>query len=556
VHQLTGSRVRVVLGLLAIALAVSGLLYSGTLDYPLTYDDYHQVRPYTAGEIAQAFLGNWDPSGIESRFYRPLTIVFYAARFEALGVNERAYRVVSITLFAMAGGLLGWCVFAMTQNAASAACASVLFAVHPSMPYALVGWAANQMHLLAVLLVLCGVLWWLHVKDRSASWWSPLLLIQVLVFLVKEDGIMFAPLIVILHGAHRRALTGRWALPPPGILVPALLLFCALPIGRYAALGELGGYGLPRAGRMLTNLAAGPAGILLQLPASRAGQWPLRWLSIGAVVLGSLAAAWRRDRHAVLLGITGLSVTVLFDLPLALVVKAEQLHFVATGSVLLVTAGLTALYRASDRPPWKAVVASAALATVAVGALVARDISRDFAPCAPRTLATNAIVRDWDAVPFEIRQGLPTRPDACTNQSGTRLTDLPLIAFGAGGWERDGIEAFRWTGQRVVLLVSPAREQVVVRARLRSPHVSSTALRVRAGGDGWRAVTVAGEWQDVTLTRGDSRGRASDGMWRVELETQDTWIPAAFDRHSADHRILGVQLGETRDMNPLGPSSR
>jgi len=471
-------------------------------------------------------------------------------------VSERAYRFVSIAMFALTGALLGWCVYAMTRLAVPAALASALFTAHPSMPYALVSWAANQMHLLALLLVVCGVLWWLHVKDRSAPWWSPLLLIQVLAFLVKEDGIVFAPLIVALHGAHQRARTGRWACPPWGFLVPAVMLLCLMPIGRYAALGELGGYGLPRGGKMLANLAAGPAGVLLQVPASRAGQLTLRWLSIGAVVLGSLAAALTRDRQVVPLAATGLAVIVLFDAPLALAVKAEQLHFIATGSVLLVTAGFTALYRASHRPSWRAVVAGAALVTLAASTLVARSIARDFAPCAPRTLATNAIVREWAAVPFEIRQGLPTRPDACMNQPGTRMTGLPLIAFGAQGWEQDGLDAFRWTGKHVVLLVSAAREQVLLRARLRNPHVSSTALRVRVGGAGWRSVAVTGAWTDLIVTRGTSKRHALDGMWRVELDTQDTWGPATVDPHSADHRMLGVQLGETRDMNRLGSSFR
>jgi hypothetical protein len=417
------------------------------------------------------------------------------------------------------------------------------------MTYALVGWAANQMHLLAVLLVLFGVSWWLHVKDRSAAWWSPLLLIQILVFLVKEDGIMFGPLIVVLHGTHRRARTGRWAFPPWGIVVPILTLCCVMPIGRYAALGELGGYGLPRIGKMLANLAAGPAGVLLQVPSARAGQMALRWLSFGAVLLGSLAATWTRDRQAVPLAATGLAVIVLFDAPLALAVKAEQLHFIATGSVLLITAGFTALYRASHRPPWRATVVGAALVTLAASGWVTRSISKDFAPCAPRTLATNAIVRDWAAVPFEIRGGLPTRLDSCMNQPGTRMMDLPLIAFGAQGWEQDGLDAFRWTTKRVVLLVAPAREQVLLRARLRNPLVSSTILRVRVGGAEWRSVAVTGAWTDLIVTRGRSKGHALDGMWRVELDTQDTWGPATVDPHSADHRMLGVQLGETRDMS-------
>ena len=63
------------------------LVHRETLHYGFDYDDYHFLRPYTPAEVLATFHGPWDLTGIEVKFYRPLTIVLYAVRFELFGLN-------------------------------------------------------------------------------------------------------------------------------------------------------------------------------------------------------------------------------------------------------------------------------------------------------------------------------------------------------------------------------------------------------------------------------------------------------------------------------------
>ena len=44
------------------------------------------------------------------------------------------------------------------------------------MPYALVAWISNQMHLLETLVILLALLWWNAVRARHLLWWAPLVI--------------------------------------------------------------------------------------------------------------------------------------------------------------------------------------------------------------------------------------------------------------------------------------------------------------------------------------------------------------------------------------------
>ena len=79
-----------VAGLALLSACLSLILYRHTLVYGFDYDDYHFVRPYSVQDVLDTFHGPWDASGIEVPFYRPLTIAFFALRFEAFGLNAVA----------------------------------------------------------------------------------------------------------------------------------------------------------------------------------------------------------------------------------------------------------------------------------------------------------------------------------------------------------------------------------------------------------------------------------------------------------------------------------
>ena len=124
---------------LALALAAGAGLavaYGGRVDVGLYYDDYHLVRPWSFIELRRAWLGSWDPTGIEPAFYRPLTAALYATRFHLFALNATAMHYVSLIGHGVCAVLLGW--FLRREGAAVslAAFGSWLYAVHPAFPYA------------------------------------------------------------------------------------------------------------------------------------------------------------------------------------------------------------------------------------------------------------------------------------------------------------------------------------------------------------------------------------------------------------------------------------
>src|SRR5262249_23651639 len=192
-------RTRNVVLALAVSAVLTFVLYAPTLGYGFYYDDYHFVRPYTTQEVLRAFHGPWDASGIETAYYRPLTICLYAERFAVLGLNARAYHAASLSLFVVAATLFAVFVAEISGTALAGLIAATAFVVHPGMPYSAVAWITNQMHLAELIVVLAALIWWFQVRSRGPWWWIPLVAFQAAAFMIKEDGIMLIPTIVALH---------------------------------------------------------------------------------------------------------------------------------------------------------------------------------------------------------------------------------------------------------------------------------------------------------------------------------------------------------------------
>jgi hypothetical protein len=87
--------------LVAAVFLVMGLVrLAPSLTWPMVYDDLHLVRTYTPAELRGAWLGNWDPDGVETPGFRPLSVLFNHARAAVLGEDVAAHRVVVMVLYA------------------------------------------------------------------------------------------------------------------------------------------------------------------------------------------------------------------------------------------------------------------------------------------------------------------------------------------------------------------------------------------------------------------------------------------------------------------------
>src|SRR6266498_3863257 len=102
--QLPAGRTRAfgepLLVLLGVFFAIGVAVTLPSLGYPWFHDDLHLVRPYLPSEVASTLAGPWDPDGIETAGYRPLTTAFNAARAALLGDSVVAHRLLEIALVA------------------------------------------------------------------------------------------------------------------------------------------------------------------------------------------------------------------------------------------------------------------------------------------------------------------------------------------------------------------------------------------------------------------------------------------------------------------------
>jgi hypothetical protein len=528
-----------------LALLGTFAVYGQTVSYGFSYDDYHFVRPYSSAELAGAWSGSWDPTGIESPFYRPLTTAFMAARFEAFGVNATAYRWLTLAMFAATAALFGLWVLGVAGSTRAGILGTAWFCCYPTFAYSLTGWVMHQMHLLETLLVLGGLLWWWHCKSRPLRWWLPLLVLQLAAMLVKEDGAMLTLAILAVHGLYR-VMIDPDVRPAPRVFVAAgLTALLGFVLARRAILGGMGGYGVPAWAEMQQNFAAGLERVFFQTPARRPGQ---ALVSV-AVRLLPLLAAWPlirvSNRRFAFLGAAGVGMALLFNAPFIFVSKPEQYHLVGLGACFVLVACASSIAGVAEAPRIRAIVWAFAIAISPVFARVAIHAASDFAPCSARTLYTNAIVRDWGAVPAEIRAGLPTAAASC-DAGAANPADLPAVVFGAWGFEDVAGVPARWTSGRVTVLVKPDTLRVRLPMRAMLGPLGGAPARVRAR---------VGRHQVLDLVLSDERWRcpqiavdvrSASPLKRsavVELEVSPTWVPADELAGSTDRRALGIRLG-------------
>ena len=216
-----------------LLLAALGLALAWpALGWPMTYDDLHLVRSFSAAEIARAFAGNWDPDDMENAGLRPLFVLFDHLRYAAFGEHVAAQRVFLVSLFAGYLALLARPLARLGIGAAEALAAGILclFSRFSVYHYAFLTDGAHLVQGGCFALALGALL--RHVDGSGRAALGAAVLWTVAGLLVREDSLAVVPVLALLALVAAR---GRIGLGKAALAAAALVLAAAAVMG-YRAL--------------------------------------------------------------------------------------------------------------------------------------------------------------------------------------------------------------------------------------------------------------------------------------------------------------------------------
>ena len=370
---------------LLVCAALALTLAWPSLRWPMVYDDLHQIRSYTAQDLAAALRGRSDPDGIETRGLRPLNLVFNHAQYELFGESVVAHRLFLAALHALYATLLALIArhFGLPLPFAVLATALAMCARYSVYHYV---WLVEGHHYVQGLLFEAALVALLAgLRAASANW---LALSAVLFFagvLVREDTIALAPVLAVLGyaalvpGREKRRLTMLAG-------YAAVLAFGSLALMRYRA--AVAPTAVPPGHDLMAMLvsvrrALNPMGLEHFDGATHA--LVLLWGALGPLLVLALLVA--RGPDARRMPLVWLSVAFLACAP-SLTLRRDDLLFFPTAFVgLFYGSALWELSR--DRAGLRRVAVLVLLTGIVGGACMSRVYAQNFHPCSARAVWWN-----------------------------------------------------------------------------------------------------------------------------------------------------------------------
>jgi hypothetical protein len=368
-----------------VCAALALILAWPSLRWPMVYDDLHQIRGYTAADVAAAFRGRSDPDGIETRGVRPLNLVFNHTQYVLFGENVVAHRLFLAALHALYATLLALIArhFGLPLPFALLATALAMCARYSVYHYV---WLVEGHHYVQGLLfeaALVALLAGLRAASAGRLALSSALFFAAV--LIREDTIALAPVLAVL---------GYVGLVTTREKRPLILLagYCAvLALGSLALLwyrAVVAPTAVPPGHDVLGLLvsfrrALNPMGLEHFDAASHA--LVLLWSALGPLlILGLLATRPPEPRRTPLVW---LSVAVLACAP-ALTLRRDDLLFFPTAFMALFYA--SALWELSrDRAGLRRAAVLVLLTGIVGGAYVSRVYAQNFHPYSARAVWWN-----------------------------------------------------------------------------------------------------------------------------------------------------------------------
>ena len=430
----SGVRIKVVprrltavrMALVTVALAAVALCVGWrSVGYEWHWDDLHLIRPHSAAEVAKSFVGTWDPDNIETKGFRPGTVVFNDVRARLFGESVRAHRVFLVLLFSIYLVSLGALVGRLGGPWWVGLLAGILTLCSKNSFYHYV-WISDGIHLVPALSFVAAAHLLLAYLDRGAR--SPAALSAALMLLglaAREDALALYPVLVVIGFVYLR-LFGR---PREGYVRLAryagLLAVTFLPfwVWRLAMVPSAPNF---RVNHLVVD------GLLTHLHwtvclSGQAGTAPT-WFVLGFAVL--LVTAMLLPPAQRLHSLMWLALAAITCLPGAVRVRANLLLFPISFYAIFVVLIVAGIGRRS-RP-----AASIAVVILGIAAGVSAGASR-LEQLSLHPMSSDHIFRDWQAVHSRIRfSSIP--PD---RERGVRaaLARFGIVddTFDFKRWERD-----------------------------------------------------------------------------------------------------------------------
>lgn len=522
-HKLTAMTGR----LLAVAAAAVAVFYGRAWQFDLHCDELLFIRPWSAAELTGVFHGTWEPQGVASVFFRPLTSWFFAGTFELFGVSASAHLVLSLALLAAVTFLLALFVARESGSGSLGALTAIIYAIHPNNPWSAGVWVMNDFHKLAALIIFSALLLWRGVRHRPTAAWWPLLLLAAAAFLIKEDNIVLIPALLTLQW-----LRARWAndvrAPTRGLWAIGATFSAALWTGRWLALQRLGGLPLPSSIEAVArNLVRGPFYVLIGQVNTSDGVTLAAALG-GALAAGVIAVAIARlPREQRWVPAVALIVMAWYVAPLALASGITRYYVVTLCGSILLAHAVFSLWTHSSNFYRRAAVAVLVGAVSLVAVRRQQALLSDFAVCGRLPMqCRNYLLEDLPALPPEMRAFTMNMPASCRAGERERLDQSDSLTWGLGGLAIDTMSGggARAAGPHIVALLRASAATATM--RIRHPDATSAApidVSININGRDVTALHLTSpDWTAATV--------ALTGGWR-------TWLRGM---HRSDIRVTSA----------------
>tara|TARA_B100000949_G_scaffold63007_2_gene55959 strand:- start:1294 stop:1890 length:597 start_codon:yes stop_codon:yes gene_type:complete len=138
--------------------------------------------------------------------------------------------------------------------------------------------------------------------------------------------------------------------------------------------------------------------------------------------------------------------------------------------------------------------------------------------------------------------------------------DLTRIDYGFYDWETDGGLAsvpfrvgteYRWSRGRATIFLPEDTQQATIPLRAAAGFSGqATTVNIQANGRPINTIVLEDNlWHQVLVPLTTD---AQQGVDRIDFNISPTWMPAAVDPNSNDHRQLGIMIGEITGQTRTG----